>query len=803
MHMLFRDISYGFRVLRRAPGFSLFALITLVLGIGANTLIFTIVSGLSFHGPFKDADDLVFIRTQYAKTAPMNSSLPDFVAWRSETQAFSKLVGYHLTSFTFTNTEEPRRVRGAYITRGYFEMFGTQPRLGRFFLDTEQEKGAEPVCLISQQFWHEQFENDLGVFSRSINLDGKRYRIIGIVPEDAPDFRSMPKNEVWLPLEAAPPWQAEDDNFIWVVGKLKSGRTLDAARKDLQIVQSRLNAQYPSNRHDLNMVLLPDFLLGTAKRALNVLLITVGLVLLIACANVANMMLTRATKRSKEMALREALGANRARLIRQLLAESLILTTAAAGLSLLFAYFLGEKAFQLWPSTLRRPETLEIDWRVLVFTGTVALLSTILFGLIPALRISRQNISRNIRESQSMQNTGGPGGNILRSAFVVSEIAFATILLIAAVFTLRSFTRLLNVDHGFQTEDLFTFRVALPEQKYPKPEQRSQFFQKVLQNLRVQPGIDSASANSYLPFTTGQTGNFDVKGRVVEAAQRPWCERHFVAPNYFETMRIPLISGRFLNEQDRSTSAKVVVINQTAAKQVWPGEDPIGKFISINLDPNDWQQVVGVVGDIKGGNPDAATPMQIYISAYQYPVPQMTVVARTHLDARSAIYAAKTAVLSADMDQPIANPATMEEMIDNSISGTRYSTFLLGLFASVAIILAVLGVYGVMAYSVTQRSHEFGIRIALGAPRISIMRMVMSAGLKLVVVGTVIGLLVSFIVAPFLRNQLFDTSTPIKSVDLATYCMVIILLSIGAGMASFFPAFRATRSNPLMMLRHD
>src|SRR5437764_5124480 len=547
---MFRDIRYGIRVLWRSPGFSIIALLALVLGIGANTLIFSIVSALSFHGPFKDADDLVFIRTQYPNIT-LGTSLPDFVVWRSQTKAFSRMGGYYLTNSTFTNTEEPKRVRVALITRNYFEVFGTRPRMGRFFLDSEQEKNAEPVCLISQEFWRQQYEGDLEVFSRSITLDGKRYRIVGIVPDEAPDFRSMPKTEVWLPLEAAPPWEGEDINFLWAIGKLKPGRDIEAARREMAVVQSRLNAQYPDNKHDVDLISVPDFLLGTAKRALNVLLITVGLVLFIACANVANMMLTRATKRTKEMALREALGANRSRLVRQLLAESLILTIIAAMLALVFASLLGGVAFRLWPSTLRRPQAIDLDWRVLAFTGAVALLSTIIFGLAPALRIKRLNINRGIRESQGMQATSGPSGNILRHIFVVSEIAFATILLIAAVFALKSFTRLINVDHGFKTDGLFTFRVALPEQKYPKPEQRSQFFQKVLQNLRIQPGMLSASATSFLPFSSGQTAAFDVKGRAIDPAQRPWAERHFVAPGYFDTMKIPLIEGRYLGEQDR------------------------------------------------------------------------------------------------------------------------------------------------------------------------------------------------------------------------------------------------------------
>jgi putative ABC transport system permease protein len=802
MYTLLKDIRYGFRVLRRAPAFSALALITLVLGIGANSLIFTIVNALSFHGPFKDSDDVVVLRNQYSNVAPMSTSLPDFQTWRTQAQSFSKMAGYFLTNYTLSGRTEPERVRAALISRDYFELFGARPRLGRFFSDSEQQKGGSPVCLISEQMWKQEFGSELSIFSKSLTLDGKSYQVVGIVPAEAPDFRSMPKTDVWLPLEAMPPWEAEDVNFVWTVGKLKPNVSIEAARRDIEFVQNRLNTQFPGNQHQVNIISVPDFLLGSAKRALTVLLIAVAFVLLIACANVANMLLARATGRVKELAVREALGANRTRLVRQLLTENLILTTLAAGLALLFASIFSGIMVRLWPAGLRRPEVVELDWHVLAFTAGIAFVSAMLFGLAPALRISRLNINRTLRESQGLQATGGPGSNFLRNGFVVSEIAFATVLLIAAVFTMRSFARLLEIDHGFDTKNLLTFRINLPERKYAKPEQRSQFFDELTIRMRSLPGITAVSASSFLPFSSGQTAAFDVKDRVYDQAKRPWAERHFVTPDYFETMRLPLVSGRFINDRDRDNSAKVAMVSQTTAKQIWPGEDPVGKLVSINADSNEWQQVVGVVGDIKGTNPEAAPRMQIYIPMLQAPTASMTIIARTTMDLRSAIDSSKATVLSMDPDQPLANVATMDEILENSLSGTRYSTFLLGLFSSLAMILAVLGVYGVMAYSVTQRSHEFGIRIALGAQRSSIMRMVMGNGLRLVVYGTVAGLVLSFVVAPMLRSLLFDETTK-GSADMGTYGIVVMLLSAGAVMASYLPAYRATKSDPMMMLRHD
>ncbi len=802
MYTLLKDIRYGFRVLRRSPAFSVLALVTLVLGIGANSLIFTIVNAVSFHGPFKDAADVVVIRDQYTNVAPMSTSLPDFQTWRSETQSFSKMAGYFLTNYTLSGRSEPERVRGALITRDYFELFGARPRLGRFFSDAEQKKGGTPVCMISEQLWKQEFGTEFSIFSKSLTLDGKSYQIVGIVPADAPDFRSMPKTDVWLPLEAMPPWEAEDINFVWAIGKLKPGVSMDAVRHDLDFVQSRLNAQYPANQHQVNIISVPDFLLGSAKRALTVLLVAVAFVLLIACANVANMLLARATGRVKELAIREALGANRVRLVRQLLTENLILTILAAALALLFASVFSGVMVRLWPAGLRRPEAVGLDWRVLVFTAGIAFASAMIFGLAPALRISRLNINRTLRESQGLQTTSGPGSNILRNAFVVSEIAFATVLLIAAVFTMRSFARLLETDHGFDTRNLLTFRINLPDRKYDKPEQRAQFFDELTLRLRSLPGMSSVAASSFLPFSSGQTAAFDVKDHAYDPAKRPWAERHFVTPDYFETMRLPLVAGRFLNERDRDNTTKVAVVSQTTANQIWPGEDAVGKLVSIDADSNEWQQVVGVVGDIKGTNPEAAQRMQIYIPVLQAPSASMTIIERTTMDERSAIDSSKATVLSMDPDQPLANVATMEEILDNSLSGARYSTFLLGLFSSLAMILAVLGVYGVMAYSVTQRSHEFGIRIALGAQRSTIMRMVMGNGLRLVVYGTVAGLVVSFVVAPLLRSLLFGESTK-GSADIATYGIVILLLSVGAILASYVPAYRATKADPMMMLRRD
>jgi putative ABC transport system permease protein len=701
--------------------------------------------------------------------------------------------------FNFSGRGEPKRIPGAYVSRDYFQLFATETNLGHLFQASDQREGAAPVCIISEKFWRQELGSDRGIFTQSINLDGFPYTIIGVLSPDAPDFRSNPKTDVWIPLEAKPPWKAQQVNYLNVIGQLRPGSTPDQARSDLRAVQNQIDAQFPNDKHDIIMSSLSETMLGSARQGLMMLLIAVGFVLVIACANVANMVLARATRRMREVAVREALGANRVRLIRQLLTENLILTMLAAIGAVLMAYALGGLLLRFWPGTIRRPDVIAIDWQVLVFTAAIAFLSTLFFGLAPAFRLSRLDINRTLRDAPGLQNTGGPAGNRLRNIFVVSEISFATVLLTLAIISLRSFGQLLQINPGFQPDKVVTMRVPLTPKNYPKPEQQLQFYDNLARQLQALPGIESSGLTSFLPLASGRTGVFDVKGRVFEPSARPWAEKHYVSPGYFETMKIPLIKGDLFTTSDRGNTVKSVVINQTTAQHLWPGEDPLGKLIKAEPDKDDFQQIIAVVGDVKGNSLESTSPMQLYLDSFQYPVSDMTIVARTSLSSGSAIASIKGAVLSIDASQPISNIATMDEIIDNSISGARSSTFLLGLFASVAMALAVLGIYGVMAYSVTQRNHEFGIRIAMGAQPRSIMAMVLKTGVLLVAIGTALGLIGSLVITHLLRSQLVGVSPA----DMPTYIMVPSLLLVSALLASYLPAYRATKANPMAMLRHD
>ena len=799
MHTLWNDVRFGFRLLRRSPTYSVIALLTLVLGIGANTLIFSMVNALTFSGPFRDSGSLVTAGNQYQNIQSTPASFPDFLAWREQSRAFDRLSAVYQTNLNFSGKGEPRRLLGAMISKDYFETFGVHARSGRLFGDSDQHKGSPPVCLISEALWREVSGSDPAIFTSSMTLDGTSYQIVGVLPADTPDFRAARKTEVWLPLEANPPFELHGTNYLLVLGRLKRGIGIDQARADLRLIQTRIDAAFPANKHDIAVTPLMNQVLGNARPALTVLIVTVAFVLLIACSNVANMVLARASSRSREIALREALGATRARLVRQLLTEHLILTTVAAVASVAVAHLLAGSLLRFWPSSIRRPDAIEIDWRVLVFTAAISIFSVLVFGLAPALRLSRLSIEKTLRETQGMQTTTGQRGNRLRNSFVVLEIAFSTVLLTTAVLTLRSFVSLLQVDPGFQPHKILTFDLSLPDKKYPQPTQISHFYTELLRRVEALPGVQSVGASSSIPLGgRGQTGDFEVKDRVYGPGQRPFAEHYYISPGYIETLKIPLIKGRLFTPDDKEDTLKVVVVNETTARQTWPDENPVGKLLNAGVSEG-WQQVVGVVGDVKGDTLQAENRPQLYFSALQFPEPDMTIVVRSNVDSVSMTRAIKDLLYMQDPEQPITNVNFMENVIAGSISGMRSSTFLQGLLASLAMVLAVLGVYGVMAYSITQRIHEFGIRIALGAQRGSIMKMVIAGGVRLVVYGVLAGIAGSLIFARLLRSQLFG----ISAADPATYAIVTLLLLTGALLASYLPAYRATRVSPLMMLRRD
>ena len=797
METFLQDVRYGVRMLRKSPGFTAVAVLTLALGVGANTAIFSIVDAVALRLPFQNPKQMVGIENSYSDSGLTPSSFADFVDWREQNHSFAQLVASFRSSFNFTGGREPERIPGTYISQDYFGLFGARPLVGRAFLPAEHKKGAAGVCLLSENFWRHEFASDPGVLGRALALDGAAYTVVGIMPAGTPDFHAPPYSELWIPLEAKPPYDAHGTNYLQVIGRLKPGTTRESALQEIKAIQERINVQFPPNKHDVDIQPLTDVLLGDTQPVLQVLLAAVGLILLIACANVANLLLARGTGRAKEFAVREALGAKPWRIVQQSLTESALLALAALLAAVLLTRWVTQLFLGFWPQNLRQPDVV-LDWRVAGFAALVSLIAVMLFGLAPAVLASRSNLNLAMKEG-SRQTTGSTSHGRLRAIFVVSEMALALVLVIASLLTLRSFNRLLHTDPGFNPGRLLTARIALPDNRYSEAAGQ-RFFQDLLDRISILPGVQSAAAAAYVPLGNGgQTGDFEVEGRFSQTGGGPFAEEHFVTLNYFQTMQIALLRGRAFAETDRQRMPKVVMINDYMARQLWPGENPIGKRIQVLSAPNDWSEVIGVVADVKAAGLNAPPAMQIYLPTLQHPISDMFVVVRAATDPETLVPAIKRAVFDIDSQQPVSNIALMDELMVRSRSGSRSSTFLLAIFAGLAMLLAGVGIYAVMAYTVGQRAHEIGIRMALGAADWDIHKMVLGMALRMGAWGLGIGLLAALVVTRFLQTLLFG----ITATDAVTFALSAVLLGGAALFASYIPARRATKVHPMVALRYE
>lgn len=797
MDALLQDIRYALRMLRKSPGFTAIALLTLALGIGANTAIFSIVDAVALRLPLKNAAQLVMVENTYASDH-VPTSLPDFLDWREQNHSFSQLVASFQGSFNFIGGREPERIRGTYISQDYFAALGSRPTLGRAPSAEEHKKGAANVCLISDSFWRREWNADPGVLGRALPLDGTPYTVVGVMPASAPDLHGPPPSDLWIPLETKPPYDQHGTNYLQVIGRLKPGVTREAALGDLRAIQDRIDAQFPDNKHGLAVSTLTEVLLGDTRPLLLILLTAVGLVLLIACANVANLLLARATGRAREFAIREALGADRYRIVRQSLTESALLAIAAVISAMALTQSATGLFLRFWPESLRKPESIQLDWRVAAFAAGVSFLAVAVFGLAPALLAARTDLNLAMKEG-AHQTTDSGSHRRLRSVFVVSEIALALVLVIAAVLALRSLDRLERADLGFNRDNLLTARIALPDNRY-SDQAGLRFFQDLLSGVKVLPGVQSVAAASFVPLGRGnQTGGFQVEGRPSHPEEGPFAEEQFVTPGYFQTLQIPLQRGRLFSDADGKGSQKVIVINAYMAHELWPGEDPIGKRINILSPPGEWSQVIGVVADVKSNGSNAPPAMQVYLPVLQYPISDMFLLVRASGDAALLVAPLKHTVAELDSQQPVAQIALMDQLLSRSVSGPRSSTFLLAIFAGLAISLAVVGIYGVMAYTVSQRIHEIGIRMALGARDRDISKMVVSMGMRMGAWGVGLGLAVALVVTRFLRTLLFG----IGAMDSTTFVLSALLLGAAALFASYIPARQATRTDPMNALRYE
>ena len=804
---LLHDLRYAARLQRKNPGFTIVAIIALALGIGANTAIFSVVNTVLLRPlPYKDPERLVMVwedasRHGYPRDTP---AAGNYVDWRDQNQVFEGMAAIADTSFNLTGSGEPERLEGRRVSVNLFPLLGVEPQIGRVFTAAEDQPGAQRVVLLSYGLWQRRFGGDPNIAGQSLTLNGESYVVVGVMPARF-QFPSS-DDQAWVPIAFTQQEMANRGrHYLEVLARLKPGVSLDQAQSEMSTIAARLQQQYPQFNAELGAVVQPlqEHLVGDIKPALLILLGAVGLVLLIACANVANLLLARAAVRQKEIAVRVALGARRWRLIRQFLTESVLLSTVGGlvGLAIAYGGLILLKAFI--PENISQAREISLDLKVLGFTFLVSVATGLIFGLAPALQAVRFNQIETLKEGGRDAATGG-GGKRLRGLLVTAEVAISLVLLIGAGLLINSFLRLRNVDPGFRADNLLTMRIVLPKPRYEQFERRSAFYTDLVQRVQSLAGVRSAAVTTNLPlYRQGNSISISIEG---QPAPPPGQERivvtRIISPGYFETMSIPLLRGRQVTEQDTETTPNVVVISETMARRYWPGEDAVGKRIAAGrvTSPEDWIQVVGVVKDVRQFELNAEPKPQMYLSYRQagFFEPRDLVV-KTDVDPSSLAATVRKSVWEIDKDQPVSNIQTMEEILADSIARQRFSMLLLAIFAGVALVLAGVGIYGVMSYSVAQRTHEIGIRMALGAQTGAVLKLAVGYGMKLVIAGIVIGLIAAFALTRVMATLLFG----VTATDPTTFTLISLLLVAVAALASYVPARRATRVNPIIALRYE
>jgi len=811
-----KDVRYAFRRLRKSPGFSLIVLLTLALGIGANSAIFSVVNTVLLRPfPYRDPERLVIVDHLYPSLNNLEAgaSAPGFRDLRDKTAIFDGVFVMNGWSPALTgNSGEPQRLQGTRASGLIFKTLGVSPILGRPFTPEEDVPGKNHVVVLGYGFWQRQFGGDPGVVGKRLILNNEPYDVIGVMPASFRDFRGPAPSDLWTPLALAP--DAFSDNrrtneYLTLVARLKPGISVERARGDMKAFASQLRAQYPNNYPtDWTLKLTPmsDKVSGDIRPALLVLLGSVGFVLLIACANVANLLLARAASRIKEVAIRSALGATRRDLLRQLMAESLLLAMVGGVLGLGLAWLGMRGLVALKPANVPRISELRIDGIVTAFTLGIAVVTGLLFGLVPALQASRANLQDTLKEG-GRSGSADRSGQALRRTLVVAEVALALTLLTGAGLLIKSLALLQEVNPGFDASSLLTFNVAIPRAKYQSDTAQIQYWDRAIETMKAIPGVRSVGMTSTMPFTDDwSTGSFAVEGyQPPPDTPAPWGDQRIVSPGFFTTLKVPLLKGRNFTDQDDAGGPPVVIVDEEMVKRYWPNADPIGKRVTFNNPQRDsvvrWMTVVGVVGHTKHAGLDDKTRVQMYHPSHRYGFTSnsMSFAIRSDGDPTRVLPAARAALHAIDPDVPIYDISTMDANIANSMGQRRFAMMLLGLFAVMAVVLASIGIYGVMSYSVTQRAHEIGIRMALGAARQNVLRMVMGQGLLLVGAGVLIGVLGAFGLTRLIASQLFG----VRPTDPSTFVLVAVTLVGVAALATFVPAMRATRVDPVVALRDE
>jgi putative ABC transport system permease protein len=811
MQTLLQDLKFAARVLRKNLGFTAVAVLTLALGIGANSAIFSVVNAVLLHPlPYKEPGRLLFLTSTVlqTKTAGVNVSLTKLTLIQEQTRTLEGVAAFYGNTLTLVTDREPEAVNGARATRNFFSVLGIPPARGREFLPEEEAQGAADVAIISDGFWHSHFAADENILGRSLTLDGRPVTIIGVLPASFRFPLQFPEPDVWLPRVSDPAFLTPDRvhtgaSYLNVIARIRSHESLAQAQAELDTITASYRSQFPgfvdSSKYGTSAVLLQDSLVGTLRPGLAVLLAAVGFVLLIACANVANLLLARATAREREIALRKALGASSPRLVRQLLIESLLLALLGGVVGVCLASVVVPAVRAFSPGSVPRLAETRLDASVLLYSLLLCLITGILFGLVPALQAAGKELHVMLKEGSRGSSEGGGRGR-LRGLLVVGEMAVALILMTGAGLLIESFSRLMQINPGFSAANLMTFPVNLPPNQYATPESQALFYRQLLERVKSVPGVEAAGVTNYLPLAGGaRFVYFCPEGTVCQGIGKdPTTALRQVSADYFDTVRTSILKGRVFTARDTASSAPVVVVNQTIAERYWPGQNPIGKRLANSRDMVQ-REVIGVVADVKFNALTAASVEELYMPLEQYPWPTTTLIVRAPANPQALVGAVRAKIGEIDANLPVTGIATMESVVGSSVAQPRLIMQFVGVFAGFALLLAAIGIYGVMAYSVSARRQEMGIRMSLGAEPGDIVKMVVQQGMGLALIGVAVGLVASLALTRLISTLLFG----VHATDPAAFTAAALALLATALLACYLPARRATQVDPIVVLRHD
>jgi putative ABC transport system permease protein len=806
MNILWHDVRFAVRMLLKSWGVTVVILVVLGLGIGVNTAIFSVVNAALLRPlPYDDPEGLVWLSEDSPQVPQMSISYPNFQDWREQNTVFSGIAATQFRSLNLTGADDPERLSGRAVSANFFDLLGVKPAFGRSFTADEDRPGASRVCVLSNGLWQRHFGSEKGILGKQLTLSGESYTVIGVLPES---YRFGTPTDVFVPIGLRADEMKERGNHpgIYAIARLKPGVTVEGARNEIVRIAENIATQYAMPGNSAKLTPLHDFLVSDVRTSLLVLLVAVGFVLAIACANVANILLARAASRRKEVAIRTALGAGRWRIIRQLLTESVLLSLVGGTAGLLLAVWgidvLRAASADILPTTA----VVNLDSKVLLFTLFVSLFTGIIFGLAPALGASKPDMNETLKEGGRGATSGRRRG-MVRNLLVVSEVALSLVLLVGAGLLIKSFLNILNTDPGFDARNLLTMQLSL---KVEKGEGRKvlNFFVEAHDRIAALPGVEAATYSNGLPLTGATDTAFAIEGRPKpEPGQGPQTMLYVTSPTYLKAMGIRLIKGRFFTAQDTQTSPRVAVIDEAFARQHFPDQEPVGQRLAGNED-NPSAEIIGVVAHVKhfGIDSEERIQSQLYLPFNQAPdeilpmlAPRMNLVLRTSADPLALAAAVRREVQALDPNQPLYNITTMEETLDRSLATQRLSTMLLMMFAGVALVLAAVGLYGVMSYVVTQRRHEIGIRMALGAQRADVLRLILRQGMWLTACGVVLGLTASFALSRLMASLLFGVSPT----DPVTFVLVALALAVVTLVACLVPARRALKVDPMIALRYE